>query len=60
MSQRYPRGMDLIARGECPRRAVHGAACMFCQCGHLLECHYPKTCEDADCDHHRAFSEGGL
>ena len=24
---------------------------MFCPFGHMLECHYPKTCNEAQCDH---------
>jgi len=26
--------------------------CMFCSYGHMLECHYPLTCEGAECDHY--------
>jgi len=24
---------------------------MFCPYGHMLECHWPKTCNEAQCDH---------
>ncbi len=27
------------------------AAALLCRTGHLLECHYPKTCEEARCSH---------
>lgn len=26
---------------------------MFCGWGHMLECHYPKTCREAVCDHYK-------
>lgn len=45
-------GITKIARGECPRGATDPMACMFCQFGHMLECHYPKTCEEAHCSHY--------
>lgn len=25
--------------------------CIFCECGHQSECHYPKNCYDAKCSH---------
>lgn len=28
-------------------------SCMFCPYGHMLECHYPMTCEEAECDHYQ-------
>lgn len=31
--------------------------CMFCSYGHMLECHYPLTCEEAECDHYKAELE---
>ena len=27
------------------------AAAFFCQTGHMLECHYPLTCDEARCSH---------
>jgi hypothetical protein len=44
-------GITKIARGECPRGATTPMACMLCLCGHMLECHYPLTCEEAQCSH---------
>ncbi len=49
---KYPSGIGKIDRGECPRGMAHGAACMFCPYGHMLECHYPKTCQEAECGHY--------
>jgi len=31
--------------------------CMFCSYGHMLECHYPYTCDEAECDHYRQEME---
>jgi len=46
-----PMGIDLIRAGKCPRGALIVHACMFCEFGHMTECHYPKTCEGAQCSH---------
>ena len=35
----------------CPCRDRGGLAPMFCPTGHLLECHYPLTCDVASCGH---------
>ena len=29
----------------------HPMAAMFCSFGHMLECHYPMSCEEAVCAH---------
>jgi hypothetical protein len=38
-------------------------AAMFCSYGHMLECHYPMTCSEAECEHWRReqeeFLDGG-
>ncbi len=26
-------------------------AAMFCTTGHMLECHYPMSCSEAECSH---------
>jgi len=44
-------GIGRIDRGECPLHATSPVACTFCSFGHMLECHYPKTCEEAECSH---------
>ncbi len=48
---RFPTGVGRIDRGECPRDATTAVTCMFCLSGHLLECHYPRSCEEAECSH---------
>ena|ERR1051325_8242226 len=35
----------------------NGMACFFCQCGHLTECHWPKSCQEANCSHMDRYSE---
>ena len=46
-------GIGLIDRGECPRQATNPHFCTFCEYGHMLDCHYPKTCEEANCQHYQ-------
>lgn len=29
-------------------------ASLFCQTGHMLECHYPMSCKEAQCSHYQA------
>jgi len=47
----YPAGIALIRAGKCPKGGLTPMACMFCMCGHMLECHYPDDCETAQCSH---------
>lgn len=47
-----PTGIGKIDRGECPTGATSPMACMFCPYGHMLECHFPLTCEEAECSHY--------
>ncbi|MFQ6076935.1 MAG: hypothetical protein ACE5Z5_12545 [Candidatus Bathyarchaeia archaeon] len=49
---RYQTGVWKTTHGECPRGGFTPMACMFCPYGHMLECHYPMTCEEAQCDHY--------
>ena len=42
-----------IENGQCPIDATTPMTCMFCQFGHMMECHYPQTCEEADCSHYQ-------
>jgi hypothetical protein len=58
-SRENPAGIDLIKRGECPRKARSALACMFCPYGHMLECHYPLECEEARCSHFTAQEDEG-
>ncbi|MDD5010462.1 MAG: hypothetical protein PHC68_18940 [Syntrophorhabdaceae bacterium] len=48
---KFPSGLAKIAAGECPINAKSAMACTFCHFGHLLECHHPMTCEQAQCSH---------
>ncbi|MBA7666061.1 hypothetical protein ES703_74136 [subsurface metagenome] len=46
-------GMYKIATGNCPLVAVSPLACMFCEYGHMLDCHYPHDCKEAECSHYQ-------
>lgn len=35
-----------------PRCRCSAMQAMFCAFGHMLECHYPHTCREAQCDHY--------
>lgn len=54
---KYEPGMVKIKTGTCPLKAVNLMACMFCSMGHLLECHFPKNCEEAQCQHLSKYIE---
>jgi hypothetical protein len=28
-------------------------ACQFCPTGHMTDCHYPYSCEEANCGHYQ-------
>jgi len=43
--------------GECPLGGANPMACMFCSYGHMTECHYPYTCEEAECSHYQQEME---
>ena len=45
----------LVANPEC--RCPHGMAAMVCPYGHMLECHFPLTCAEAECEHYRRAEE---
>lgn len=47
----FPKGIDVIERGECKEGAFNPHSCIFCPYGHMLECHYPMTCREAHCQH---------
>jgi hypothetical protein len=36
---------------------AHPMAPTFCPYGHMLECHYPHTCEEAGCSHYQRAME---
>jgi hypothetical protein len=52
-NSRFPTGVGRIERNECPSGAFNPMVCMTCSYGHMLECHYPYTCEEAECSHYR-------
>lgn len=54
---RFESGIQKIEEGRCPVKAVNPIACMFCPYGHMLECHWPMTCADAECGHYLAEAE---
>jgi hypothetical protein len=53
----YPPGIDLIQSGRCPAGASLPMACMYCMSGHILECHYQMSCEEAQCSHLAAYGD---
>lgn len=46
-------GVVKIYTGNCPINAFSPMACMFCEFGHMTECHYPQTCSEAECSHYQ-------
>jgi hypothetical protein len=52
-----PTGIGKTSRGECERGGTSPMACMLCPYGHMLECHYPLTCEEARCSHYERDRE---
>ncbi len=48
-----PTGIEVIESGKCPLGGTTTMACMFCLKGHMTDCHYPKTCEEANCSHYQ-------
>jgi len=51
-------GITKIANGECLTGATNPMACTFCPYGHMLECHYPLSCEEAKCSHYQEMEAG--
>lgn len=43
--------------GTCPRGGMSPTACMFCPYGHMTDCHWPLTCEEAECSHYQQEME---
>ena len=42
--------------GSCPanqNKRVEMIACALCPYGHLTDCHYPKSCSQANCSHYQ-------
>lgn len=51
-NSRFPTGVGRIDRGECPLGSLTPMSCMFCEFGHMLECHHPYTCDEIECSHY--------
>lgn len=51
---RFESGFTLIKEGRCPKHATQPLACWGCMEGHATECHYPKSCSEAQCSHYWA------
>lgn len=51
MTQKYEPGMTKITEARCPIGATNPIACWPCLYGHATECHYPLSCEEAQCSH---------
>lgn len=47
----YPAGVVMIDMDLCGIGAATPMSCMFCQYGHLNECHFPRNCQQAQCSH---------
>jgi len=56
-NSRFPTGIGRIEYGECSCGVASLVACMFCPYGHILECHYPRACEEVECSHCRQEME---
>ena len=50
-------GATKTLQGDCPIGGASPMACMFCQYGHMTHCHYPLTCDEAECSHYQAELE---
>lgn len=50
-------GSTKTMRGNCPLGGTNPMACMLCSFGHMTECHYPLTCQEAECSHYRQEME---
>lgn len=56
---KFEPGIVKIKTGTCPMNSnnIHLLSCMFCQKGHLLECHFPDDCATAKCSHLSKYEE---
>ena len=46
-------GVVKTSTGQCPLGQASPMACMFCRFGHMMDCHYPLACEEANCSHYK-------
>jgi hypothetical protein len=51
--QLWSMGSTKTIMGECPIGGLSPVSCMFCEFGHMTECHYPLDCEEAQCSHYQ-------
>jgi len=56
-NSRFPTGIGRIERGECQAGGLNPIACTFCPYGHMLECHWPYTCDKVECSHYQQQME---
>ena len=47
------RDLGSIAIPANPQCQCNPMQAMFCPYGHMLECHIPMTCREAECGHYR-------
>jgi hypothetical protein len=47
-------GAVKTSTGKCPLGCTSPIACMSCHFGHMTDCHYPATCEEANCSHYQS------
>ena len=47
-------GAVKTSNGQCPLGGTSPMACMFCRYGHMSDCHYPSSCEEANCSHYQS------
>ena len=61
MSNEYGPSRDLGGRDGLPaanpKCRCNPMQAMVCGTGHMLECHYPMSCAEAECDHSRRHEQ---
>jgi hypothetical protein len=50
-------GATKTLTGKCPLGARNPMACMLCSYGHMVSCHYPLSCDEANCNHYSEDQE---
>lgn len=50
-------GMQLVKENKCPLGCKNPMGCMFCDYGHMTECHYPHKCDSEHCHHYDNYSD---
>jgi len=57
LDQQPIEGTDLKLEANPACVCVTSMQAMFCATGHMLECHYPMTCSEANCSHLERYRE---